>query len=244
MLVLRSAHPRSRADPSRWALTIAAVASERTDGKRSPAEQDSSPTDHGGRGMRTHRFVTLCLVALASLAAVPVSAALGHPALAGQAAEWSVPLRASLRTPSGHYGTFVVRPVHRRHATWCAKAKFDTGEHPVVGKTCGAGPEPGLHGMMAADCAAGELVAFGAIKRRLFTVFQPRGDAPAHGSYRAVTLTPPAGFRGRFYAIVVDLHQRSPGLIAEHKDGEDAAEVSFKREARRCRSAMWLYGGF
>jgi hypothetical protein len=93
---------------------------------------------------------------------------------------------------------------------------------------------------MTADCAAGELVAFGAVERRL-GVFQPRKDGRVN---RAVTVVPPAGFDGRFYAVVVDLSEPSPRLIAAGKDGTPRATVDFEREARRCRSALSVSGGF
>jgi hypothetical protein len=72
-------------------------------------------------------------------------------------------------------------------------------------------------------------------------VFQPRKNNPAN---RAVTVVPPAGFHGRFYAVVVDLSEPSPRLIAADKDGTVLATADFRQVARRCRSAAWLSGGF
>jgi hypothetical protein len=174
-------------------------------------------------------------------AAVAAASAVAGAALAAQHDQWSEVLRTPLSTPSGRSGTFVVRPVHRRNATWCATLKADTGRGaPTIASTCGSSPGHGLHGTLTADCAAGELLAFGAVERRL-RVSQPRKGRPA---YHAVTLVPPASFPGRFYAVVVDLSEPSPRLIATDKDGTVRATADFRREAKRCRSALALSGGF
>jgi hypothetical protein len=84
------------------------------------------------------------------------------------------------------------------------------------------------------------VLAFGDVERRLH-VFQPRKAGPAT---RAVTVVPPAGFDGRFFAVVVDLSEPSPRLIAADKDGTVRATADFRRVARECRSAMSVFGGF
>jgi hypothetical protein len=189
--------------------------------------------------MRRANQVRLVVAAVATGSAVAVAA------LAGQDDEWSSVLRASLSTPSGRSGTFVVRPVHRRDATWCATLEADTGHShgaPTTASTCGSSPglPPGLHGTMTADCAAGEVLAFGDVARRL-RVFQPSKDGPAN---HAVTVVPPAGFDGRFFAVVVDLSEPWPRLVAADEDGTVRATADFKRVARECRSAMSVFGGF
>lgn len=174
---------------------------------------------------------------VASAVAVTVAAGV---ALAGGGGGTPATSTASATTPSGRVVTLTVHRDRRSAPGWCAEIAI-AGDRPVEHEHCDRGADPGLDGAFIADCVAGELIAYGAVRRGV-TIVQPRRDR------RAITATyapRPAGvrFRGQHYVIAVDLKQRRPRLLArQHGRTMDAANLA--DEARRCRDGLAVIGWF
>jgi hypothetical protein len=105
-------------------------------------------------------------------------------------------------------------------SSWCLKLDYTTGvvidgdKYAGGLTTCGRRPARRISGVIAADCEAGSVFVFGAVRRGVHDV-RLRNRRGLRRNPTFASLPPHSGFRGRTFIVVIDTRQLPAWLTAE-----------------------------